>query len=111
MGGLISLYAGAKHPKVFGNLGIFSPAFWFAEKDLKKFMNENPNQLKKTRFYFLAGTTESETMISDINEIVEILKKKNIPEKNIKTKFDEDGTHSENYWAKELPAALKWLFE
>ena len=111
MGGLISLYAGAKYPKTFGKLGIFSPAFWFAENDLKKFLNENKTQLKHTKFYFLAGTKESENMVSDIDEVIEILKNKNIPEKNIKTKFDEDGTHSENYWAKEFPAALEWLFE
>ena len=72
---------------------------------------ENKTQLKHTKFYFLAGTKESENMVSDIDEVIEILKNKNIPEKNIKTKFDEDGTHSENYWAKEFPAALEWLFE
>jgi len=110
MGGLISLYAGVKNPSVFGKIGIFSPAFWFAENDLKKFLNENSNQLKQTKFYFLAGSKESENMVSDINEVVEILKSKDIPEENIKTKFDEEGTHSENYWSKEFPAALIWLF-
>ena len=30
MGGLISLYATLKYPKVFGVAGVFSPAFWLA---------------------------------------------------------------------------------
>ena len=30
MGGLVSHYAGLKYPKVFGKIGVFSPAFWFA---------------------------------------------------------------------------------
>ena len=30
MGGLISLYAALRHPDVFGRVGVFSPAFWFA---------------------------------------------------------------------------------
>ncbi len=32
MGGLISLYAVLKYPKVFGAAGVFSPAFWVAPK-------------------------------------------------------------------------------
>lgn len=97
MGGLITLYAGVKYPDKFGKLGIFSPAFWFAENDFKKFLNENSNRLKQTKFYFLAGKKESEEMVSDTQEIVKILKRKGIPEKNIVSKFDEYGTHSESY--------------
>ena len=110
MGGLISLYAGTKYPNIFGKLGIFSPAFWFAENDLKRFLNRNSSKLKNTKFYFLSGTKESEDMVSDIREIVEILEKKGVSKQNIQTKFDDYGTHSESYWAKEFPAAVKWLF-
>jgi len=38
MSGLISMYAVTEYPKVFGNAGVFSPAFWIAKKlidDLK----------------------------------------------------------------------------
>lgn len=110
MGGLITLYAGVKYPQKFGKLGIFSPAFWFAENDLKKYLNENKTKLKHTKFYFLAGKKESEEMILDTQEIIEILKNKGIPEKNFTAKFDDYGTHSESYWSKEFPAALEWLF-
>ena len=110
MGGLISLYAGTKYPNVFGKLGIFSPAFWFAENDLHLYLNKNQKKLQYTKFYFLAGQNESETMVSDIEEIETILKRKKVPEKNILLKIDQDGTHSENYWAREFPAALMWLF-
>ena len=110
MGGLISLYAGVKYPTTFGKLGIFSPAFWFAENDLKKFLNGNKKQIKRTKFYFLAGLKESDNMVADAKEIIEILLKKGVPESNIKSKFDDYGTHSEGYWAKEFPAALEWLF-
>ena len=30
MGGLISHYAGLKYPNIFGKIGVYSPAFWFA---------------------------------------------------------------------------------
>lgn len=32
MGGLIAMYGALNHPEVFGNAGIFSPAFWIAPK-------------------------------------------------------------------------------
>ena len=49
--------------------------------------------------------------ISDIEKTVPMLFSKGICRKNIKTKFDDYGTHSESYWAKEFPAAYIWLFK
>lgn len=111
MGGLISFYAGLKYPDQFGKLGVFSPSFWFDFKDLNFFVNKNSKKLKNTQFYFLAGAKESENMVSDIQKIIPILIKKGVPETNIKTKFDEDGTHSESYWSREFGAAYLWLFK
>ena len=111
MGGLISFYAGLKYPEKFGKLGIFSPSFWFNFKDLNFFVNKNSKKLKHTKFYFLAGKKESENMVSDIEKVIPVLIKKGVPKENIKTKFDEDGTHSESYWSREFGAAYLWLFK
>ncbi|QOW11964.1 alpha/beta hydrolase [Kaistella flava (ex Peng et al. 2021)] len=111
MGGLISFYAGLKYPEKFGKLGVFSPSFWYDFKDLNLFVSENSKNLTPTKFYFLSGTKESENMVSDIQKIIPILIKKGVPESNIKTKFDEDGTHSESYWSREFGAAYLWLFK
>ena len=111
MGGLISFYAGLKYPDKFGKLGIFSPSFWFNFKDLNFYLNKNVKKLKSTQFYFLSGTKESEDMVSDIQKIIPILLKKGVPATNIRTKFDEDGTHSETYWSREFGAAYLWLFQ
>ena len=109
MGGLISLYASAKYPDVFGKAGIFSPALWFVSTDLYKYLNINKNNLKNSKFYFVAGKNEDETMAPEIKTVNELLLKKSVPEKNIIVKIDEDGTHSENYWKRELKASLIWL--
>lgn len=111
MGGLISLYASAKYPSVFGKAGIFSPAFWFVSKDLIKYLNLNKNNLKHSKFYFVAGKNEDETMAPEIENIHKLLLKKSVPEKNMVVKIDEDGTHSESYWKRELKASLLWLLE
>ena len=111
MGGLISLYASVKYPTVFGKTGIFSPAFWFVSKDLKAYLNKNQSNLKNSKFYFVAGKNEDETMAPEIETVNESLLKKSVPEKNIVVKIDEDGTHSENYWKRELKQALIWLLK
>lgn len=111
MGGLISLYASAKYPNVFGKAGIFSPAFWFVSKDLNKYLNINKSNLKNSKFYFVAGKNEDETMAPEIENIEKLLLKKSVPEKNIVVKIDEDGTHSEAYWKRELKASLIWLLK
>ena len=111
MGGLISFYASAKYPNVFGKAGIFSPAFWFVSKDLKKYLNLNKNNLKTSKFYFVAGKNEDETMAPEIETVDKLLRQKSVPEKNIIVKIDEDGTHSESYWKRELKASLIWLLK
>ncbi len=111
MGGLISLYGSVKYPTTFGKAGIFSPAFWFVSKDLKVYLNKNQNDLKNSKFYFVAGKNEDETMVPEIETVNESLLKKSVPEKNIVVKIDEDGTHSENYWKRELKQALIWLLK
>lgn len=109
MGGLISLYASVKYPAVFGKAGIFSPSFWFVSKDLKTYLNKNHNNLKNSKFYFVAGKNEDETMAPEIAAVYQALVKKSVPEKNIIVKIDEDGTHSESYRKRELKQALIWL--
>lgn len=110
MGGLISLYTGVKYPEKFGKLGVFSPALWFSEADLKTYVQKNSSSLKNTKIYFVAGQNESKEMVNDINEIVEILKAKGLSNQNLNVKIDEKGTHSEGFWAQQLPDALLWLF-
>ena len=111
MGGLISLYASVKYPGVFGKAGIFSPAFWFVSKDLKTYLHKNRNNLRNSKFYFVTGKNEDETMASEIESIDNLLLRKSVPEKNIAVKIDEDGTHSETYWRRELKQALIWLLD
>ena len=110
MGGLISFYTGMKYPEKFGKLGVFSPSFWFAREDLTHYISKHSKSLKKTKIYLVAGRKESEEMVTDIEKITPILISKGICRKNIVTKFDDYGTHSESYWAKEFPAAYLWLF-
>ncbi|WP_199907827.1 alpha/beta hydrolase, partial [Klebsiella aerogenes] len=63
MGGLIALYAGLKYPQVFGRVGVFSPALWFAKDSLLAYVRRHRPAPLASRFYFVAGPAESETML------------------------------------------------
>lgn len=111
MGGLISLYTSVKYPDTFGKVGIFSPAFWFVSKDLKSYLNRNKKNLRHSEFYFVAGKNEDETMVPEIEATQSELINNSVDPKNITVKIDQDGTHSETYWKRELKQALMWLLK
>src|SRR5688500_7060057 len=71
MGGLISLYALVKYPKVFGGAGVFSPAFWIAPQ-IKEDIVKRSKKVKG-KIYLYAGKQEGETMISDLLTVFNLL--------------------------------------
>ena len=42
LGGLISVYAALKYPRVFGEVGAFSPAFWVCNDSLRAYARMHP---------------------------------------------------------------------
>ena len=107
MGGLISLYAVLKYPKVFGGAGIFSPAFWTASgidstviADAKKV---------DSRLFFYAGGKEGDSMIPDMKRIEKEIKTRS--GSPIKEKIDPQAKHNEAAWKKYFPDFYEWVVE
>ena len=107
MGGLISMYAVLKYPKVFGGAGVFSPAFWVGPKifdDIKA-----KGKKVKAKIYFYAGDEEGETMvpmtIRAFNEMHRISGSK------MATVIRSGGKHNEPRWRIEFPLFYEWLFQ
>jgi len=105
MGGLISIYAILKYPKVFGGAGVFSPAFWVGPKifdDIKA----NGKKVN-AKIYFYAGDEEGETMvpmtISAFNEMHRVSKSK------LCEVIRAGGKHNETRWRIEFPLFYQWL--
>ena len=105
MGGLISLYAALRYPKVFGGAGIFSPAFWVGPEifdDMK-----SRGHKVKAKIYFYAGKLEGETMvpytIRAFDEMHRVSKSK------MELVIRAEGLHNEQRWRIEFPLFYKWL--
>ena len=106
MGGLISLYAVMKYPKVFGGAGIFSPAFWTAA-GLENDVNKKARKMN-SKLFFYAGGKESETMITDMKKIEADIKA--LSSSKMYEKLDMDARHNEAAWRKYFPEFYKWMF-
>ena len=105
MGGLISYYAMLKYPSVFGKAGIFSPAFWTAEK-IKALTDSSGNQLHGKLFFYM-GELEGAAYLNDLNEVVETIGRKS--DAMIYTVVDPEGRHNERAWRKWFAAFYKWI--
>ena len=105
MGGLISMYAVLKYPKVFGGAGVFSPAFWVGPKifdDIKA-----KGKKVKAKIYYYAGDEEGETMvpmtIRAFNEMHRVSGSK------MATVIRSGGKHNEARWRIEFPLFYEWI--
>jgi len=107
MGGLISIYAILKFPNVFGNAGVFSPAFWIAP-DIYQFAQQK-SLPANARIYFVCGDIEDKTMVSDMKKMVDILQAKGIDEANVPTVIMQGEKHNEKQLNKDFPAFYSWL--
>lgn len=101
MGGLISMYAILKYPHVFGNGGIFSPAFWISPEI---YQYASASKIPQgARIYFVCGDAESDDMVADMHKMVLIARSKglspsNTPEVNVK-----GAKHNEKQWNGDFP--------
>ncbi|WP_022823538.1 alpha/beta hydrolase [Hymenobacter norwichensis] len=108
MGGLISTYAALKYPMVYSKVGVFSPAFWFAKDSLLQYLRQHPAN-PATRFYFVCGTTEGQSMVPLMQTVHDALLCSGVPAANLSFNPHTDGQHSEWFWKREFSAAYRWL--
>jgi predicted alpha/beta superfamily hydrolase len=109
LGGLISFFAVIKYPETFGSAGVFSPSFWINKEmfELVKTTKINPT----TKFFFLVGSKEGDSIVQDQNNMVALLIEKGVVEKHIINKVINGGKHNEAFWSKYFPEAHQWLFQ
>ncbi len=110
MGGLISLYAVSEYPSVFGKGGIFSPSIWFARNSVQSQITSKNYTNTPLRLYFLGGTNESTSMVSDMQNARNAFVGSGVQGTSVSLVTHQDGAHSEWYWRREFGAAYQFLF-
>lgn len=107
MGGIISMYAVLKYPKVFGGAGIFSPAFWVGPKIFDDIKSKGKEV--NSRIYFYCGGQEGETMEDDMEKAFEGMRA--VSRSPMITCVRPDGKHTESVWRQEFPLFYLWMME
>jgi len=107
MGGLISMYAILKYPKVFGGAGVFSPAFWVGPKIFDEIKTKG--KLVNSKIYFYCGGQEGETMEPDMKKVFEEMRK--VSKSKMACVIRPEGKHTEWVWREEFPLFYLWLME
>jgi metallo-beta-lactamase class B len=111
MGGLISLYAALKYPRVFGRAGVFSCACWIADPRIYALARAARPGRTPTRFYFVSGLHETERggPALDQRRVADSLRAAGWPASSLRVRAPADGKHAEWFWRREFPAAYRWL--
>ncbi|OSZ77361.1 hypothetical protein CAP36_13260 [Chitinophagaceae bacterium IBVUCB2] len=105
MGGLISMYAALKYPKIFGGAGVFSPSFWIAP-EIYSYLQTQGKKVK-SKIYFYAGKEEGESMVPDMLKAFEQMAK--VSKSKMTTVIRDDGKHNEATWRNEFPLFYNWI--
>lgn len=108
MGGLISFYAWLIHPEVFGKAGVFSPSFWIAPQIADE-IKLNEDHLS-SKLFLIAGDSEDEFMVPDLENIYTILIENGMPKSNMQKAIVAGAGHCESYWHDEFEGVFLWLF-
>ena len=113
MGGLISFYAALKYPEVFSRAGVFSPAFWVVEQEVMAWARANLDADGDQRLYFVSGALEGQgdAYVRNQEQMVDTLAAAGLVEgADYAAYVRADGEHSEWFWRREFPEAVRWLF-
>lgn len=108
-GGLLALFAALEYPKVFGNAAVFSPQLDWSPEIFKRIEKHKKRGFQ--RIYLLAGQEEGEEMVENLQQAYQMLEDVGFSTDNeLRIKVAEEGRHSEWFWAREFPLAVRWLF-
>lgn len=114
MGGLISLYALFKHPRVFGAAGAMSPALWCGERRIFDAISDVRSGASRSatpqRIYLDMGTEEGAVALRDARAMADRLEREGYRAGQSLLWVEESGgRHTEQDWSRRLGRAIRFL--
>ncbi len=113
LGGLLTLYLGVRHPRVFGKLAVMSPSLWWDNRAVLH-MVAHADPRPRPRIWLDVGTKEAKSpraATRDARLLRRILTHHGWRVgRNLMYVEDEGAGHNELAWAHRFPAMLKFLF-
>ena len=110
LGALISLYAFFRAPQAFGFAGILSPALWFADAAIFRYVQDAP--YVAGRVYLDVGMREGERTLHNAREMRDLLVSRGYTlGKDFSYVEDKHGMHNESAWGRRMRLALPFLLD
>ena len=111
-GGIEAFYIGMEHMDKFRYVGALSPAFLLFDKSVwDTYLGAKDFSGNVPRVYFFNGNGNDQLeqeLYKDAVAMEGWMKAKGYPADKMKTVVDNDGTHSEGFWAVYFPEMLSW---
>lgn len=117
MGGLISLYALTKYPKIFGSAACLSTHWPTLGKEKEfavtlNYLHKNLSVGNKQKIYFDHGTQQIDKQYAYYQEKVDsLMQAKGFSFDQWTSKVFENAAHNETYWATRLHIPLKFILK
>ena len=114
MGGLVSLYALFKHPRVFGAAGAMSPALWYGGRRIFDAIGDVRSTASRSanpqRIYIDMGTEEGSVALRDARAMADRLERAGYRAGQSLLWVEESGgRHTEKDWSRRLGRAIRFL--
>jgi predicted alpha/beta superfamily hydrolase len=110
LGGLVSLYLGLKHSRVFGKIAALSPSVWWNQLVIDRFV-QTTSVKPRPRIWLDIGTREGTRIVRDVEKF-----RDSLLEKGWKLDHDlhyervEGAEHNEAAWAQRVSPFLQFLY-
>jgi predicted alpha/beta superfamily hydrolase len=110
LGGLVSLYLGLKHSRIFGKIAALSPAVWWNQLVIHRFAKAAVVE-QRPRIWLDIGTREGPRIVQDVEKFRDVLLKKGWKlENDLHYERVEGAEHNEAAWAQRVEPFLQFLY-
>jgi predicted alpha/beta superfamily hydrolase len=110
LGGLVSLYLGLKHSRIFGKIAALSPSVWWNQHVIHRFARTATVE-PRPRIWLDIGTREGPRIVQEVEKFCDLLLEKGWQlERDLHYERVEGAEHNEAAWAQRVGPFLQFLY-
>jgi predicted alpha/beta superfamily hydrolase len=110
LGGLVSLYLGLQHSRIFGKIAALSPSVWWNQQVIHRFARSATVE-PRPRIWLDVGTREGARIVQDVEKFRDVLFEKGWKlGKDLHYERVEGAEHNEAAWAQRVGPFLRFLY-
>ncbi len=110
LGGLVSLYLGLKHSRIFGRIAALSPSVWWNQHVIHRFAKAATVE-PRPRIWLDIGTREGSRIVQEVEKFRDVLLEKGWQlERDLHYERVEGAEHNEAAWAQRVGPFLQFLY-